>query len=64
MTFIYYLYSTPRGYRSSHCVTHEITAFCILSGFKVSRLATPDIMLKSVKEVLCQKDRFHLVTVS
>ena len=31
---------------------------------KVSRLATPDIILKSVKEVLSQKGRFHLVTVS
>ena len=30
------LYSTPRGYRSRHCATHEITAFCIISGFKVS----------------------------
>ena len=41
-----------------------ITAFCIITVFKVSRLATPDIILKSVKEVLSQKGRFHLVTVS
>ena len=41
-----------------------ITAFCIITVFKVSRLATPDIILKSVKEVLSQKGRFYLVTVS
>ena len=52
---IYYLYSMPRGYRSWRCVTHEITAFCTVSGFKVSRLAKPDIILSSVAEILCQK---------
>ena len=41
-----------------------ITAFCIITVVKVSRLATPDIILKYVKEVLNQKGRFHLVTVS
>ena len=40
LTAIHYLYSMPRGYRSRHRDTHEIIAFCTVSGFVVSRLAT------------------------
>ena len=64
LTVIHYLYSMPRGYRSRQRATHEIMILfyfiCVLglaSGYNT-------IILNSVSEVLCQKGRFHLVTVS
>ena len=43
---IRYVYSMPRGYQSRHRDTHEIMFSVAVSGFRVSRLATPDIILK------------------
>ena len=48
LTAIYYLYSKPRGFWSRQRVTHEIIIFCTVTGFTVSRLVTPDIILNSV----------------
>ena len=50
---IHYLYSMPRGYRSRHGDTHEIMTSVSVSGFGVSRLATPNITLNYVLEILC-----------
>ena len=50
---IHYLYSMPRGYRSRHRDTHEIMLSVAVSGLRVSRLATPNIILNFVLEILC-----------
>ena len=50
---IHYLYSMPRGYRSRHRDTHEIMLSVSVSGFRVSRLATPNTILNSVLKILC-----------
>ena len=50
---IHFLYSMRRGYRSRHRDTHEIMLSVAVSGFRVSRLATPNVLLNSVLETLC-----------
>ena len=58
--FILRLVASGRGIVS----LMRITAFCIVTGFGSHRLATPDIILNSVLEVLYKRVDFIWITVS